>query len=61
METTKGVLTLLFFTALFIFGPFAWVWSINALFPLHIPYSWQTWLASVFVNLQLWTAYKGRK
>ena len=54
METAKGVTFLLFITALVIFGPFAWVWSLNTLFPtLHLPYTLQTWGAAVFVNLNL--------
>jgi len=53
METFKGVLTLLAIAALVVFAPFAWVWSINALFALHVPYTLATWAAALFVNLQL--------
>jgi hypothetical protein len=29
-------------------GPLAGIWSLNTLFPvLHIPYTWETWLAFV--------------
>ena len=32
-----------------IFGPFAFIWSLNALFPsLAIAYTFKTWLASAF-------------
>jgi hypothetical protein len=31
-------------------GPLAGIWSLNTLFPmLHIPYTWETWLAYFLV------------
>jgi hypothetical protein len=31
-------------------GPLAGIWSLNTLFPiLHIPYTWETWLAYLLV------------
>lgn len=36
---------------LIIIGPFATIWSLNTLFPvLSIPYTFETWLAVVFVS-----------
>lgn len=37
-------ITLLVFVI--VVGPLAGIWSLNTLFPvLHIPYTWETWLA----------------
>lgn len=34
-----------------IFGPFALIWALNTLFPvLIIPYTFKTWLASLFIT-----------
>jgi hypothetical protein len=33
------------------FAPFFSIWSINTLFGTMIPYTWQTWLAMVWIGV----------
>jgi hypothetical protein len=42
----KLILGITLVVAVIVFGPLAGIWSLNTLFPvLHIPYTWETWLA----------------
>ena len=46
----KGILLVLLFVLVLIFGPLALIWALNTLFPvLLIPYTFETWLAAVVV------------
>ena len=47
---SKVTLVLIFVIAVVIFGPLLTIWSLNTLFPvLAIPYSIETWLATVVI------------
>jgi hypothetical protein len=42
----KLILGITLIVLIIAFGPLAGIWSLNTLFPvLHIPYTWETWLA----------------
>ena len=42
----KLILGITLIVFVIIVGPLAGIWSLNTLFPvLHIPYTWDTWLA----------------
>jgi hypothetical protein len=46
----KLVLGISLLAVVIIIGPLATLWSLNTLFPtLAIPYTWQTWLASLLL------------
>ena len=50
----KSIIKLIIGLALVVFviivGPLAGIWSLNTLFPtLAIPYTWETWLAFLFL------------
>ena len=48
----KGILLVLLFVLVLIFGPLALIWALNTLFPvLLIPYTFETWLAAVVFNM----------
>jgi hypothetical protein len=54
------LITLLIF--LIILGPLLIIWSLNTLFPLlAIPYTWETWLAVVFIGSLFKTTVKVNK
>lgn len=42
---------LAFFVIGFVFGPVATIWSLNTLFLLEIPYTIQTFLAVIFLQM----------
>ena len=47
---SKTVLLLILLFVIVLFGPLLTIWSLNTLFPvLAIPYSIETWLATVIV------------
>ena len=47
---SKVTLVLILVIAVVIFGPLLTIWSLNTLFPvLAIPYSMETWLATVII------------
>jgi hypothetical protein len=49
MSKTNVLLILLILTV--VFGPFVTIWALNTLFPvLAIPYSVETWLASIVIT-----------
>jgi len=42
----KLILGITLIVFVIVVGPLAGIWSLNTLFPvLHIPYTWETWLA----------------
>jgi len=46
----KVTLLLIFLIVVVVFGPLLTIWSLNTLFPvLAIPYSIETWLATVVI------------
>lgn len=46
----KLFLVIAFVVLLLVFGPFATIWALNALFPvLAIPYTFSTWAASLIL------------
>ena len=46
----KLIIGIAFILIAVIFGPLAGIWSLNTLFPvLHIPYTFDTWLAFFFL------------
>jgi hypothetical protein len=46
----KVTLLLIFVVVVVVFGPLLTIWSLNTLFPvLAIPYSIETWLATVVI------------
>jgi hypothetical protein len=51
MKTTTLLLWLLFIIAALTFGPLATIWSLNTLFALTIPYSFETWCAMVWLSM----------
>jgi len=49
-KMNKMNLLLVLMIALIILGPIATIWSLNTLFPvLAIPYTFETWVASVII------------
>lgn len=48
MKTTAFII--LFAIALVVLAPFATIWSINTLFGLAIPFTFDTWLASLILG-----------
>jgi hypothetical protein len=47
----KVVLLIALIVFLIVVGPLLTIWALNTLFPvLAIPYTWQTWLAIIFVG-----------
>lgn len=55
LDATSIIAICLAFIILACFWPFAFVWSINTLFGTQIPFSFQTWLASIL----LFVIFKG--
>ena len=45
-DTPAYLIVLLMVVCFVLLFPYAVVWSLNTLFGLMIPYTWQTWLAS---------------
>ena len=61
---SKLTMWLAFVTFSFIFGPLILIWGLNTLFPaLVIPYTWETWLAVVSINIVIKSniMYKAKK
>lgn len=51
---SKATILALFIIAAVIFGPFCTIWGLNTLFPaLVIPYTFDTWLAVILVQLAI--------
>ena len=47
-----NVIYVFIFVLAIIFGPLAFIWALNTLFPaLLIPYTFETWLAAVVFNM----------
>jgi hypothetical protein len=50
MTTTKILLIVVFILALFVLMPYAAIWSLNTLFSLAIPFTFDTWCAAVVLS-----------
>jgi putative Mn2+ efflux pump MntP len=50
MNVVKICLTTALFFGLVVVIPFGIVWSLNTLFYTEIPYTWQTWAATVILS-----------
>jgi len=47
----KVVLLIALIVFMIVVGPLLTIWALNTVFPvLAIPYTWQTWLAIIFVG-----------
>ena len=58
----KAALFVALILFLVILGPILIIWSLNTLFPvLAIPYTWETWLAVVFIGSLFKTTVKVNK
>jgi hypothetical protein len=50
-DLIKIVMLIAFIVFLIVIGPLLTIWALNTLFPvLAIQYTWQTWLAVIFVG-----------
>ena len=49
-DLVKISVTVAFIIAAVIFGPLASIWSINTLFALSIPYTFDTWCAALLLG-----------
>jgi hypothetical protein len=59
---TKLIFWLILLAALVALGPFITLWTLNTLFPLlAIPYTWQTWLAALFLGVLLTSNVTNKK
>lgn len=58
----KLIIWLIILAAAVVIGPFLTVWTLNTLFPvLAIPYTWETWLAALFLGGILTTNVTNKK
>lgn len=46
----KALFVIVFVAAIIVFGPLASIWAINTLFNLTIPYTLETWAASLILS-----------
>jgi len=60
-QTFVKVGVVLGLTVLVILSPWGLVWSMNTLFPLTIPYTFKTWLASTVLLMWVNTGYFSSK
>ena len=49
MKEFLVALLIVIVVGLIIYGPIAFIWSLNVLFSLAIPYNIKTWIASLFI------------
>jgi hypothetical protein len=50
MKESGVLLAIVFVLALIALAPLCIIWSVNTLFPaLAIPYTWETWIATIVV------------
>jgi len=49
MKTQLGFFIIAFGIAMFILGPIAAIWSVNTLFGLAIPMTFDTWVAALII------------
>jgi hypothetical protein len=48
----KYILALIFIAVIVILGPFLTIWAVNTLFPVvNIPYTFDTWCATVLLGV----------
>ena len=57
MKTSTAILLILLGLVLIAFAPLAFIWALNTLFTLGIPYTFWTWLASLVLTSSL-VSYK---
>ena len=50
-NTASMLIWLAILIAMIIFGPFATIWSINTLFGTTIAFTFETWLATVWLSM----------
>tara|TARA_R110000782_G_scaffold56421_1_gene118435 strand:- start:138 stop:368 length:231 start_codon:yes stop_codon:yes gene_type:complete len=55
---TMIIAALLFFILAVGAGPLITIWSLNTVFGLKIAYTFWTWLGMLFLNTQLFSAFK---
>lgn len=59
---TKLIIWLIILAIALAIGPLLTLWTLNTLFPaLAIPYTWQTWLAALFLGGILTTNVTNKK
>ena len=59
---TKLILWLIILVVAVAIGPLLTLWTLNTLFPvLAIPYTWETWLAALFLGGLLTTNVTNKK
>jgi hypothetical protein len=59
---TKLILWLIILVVAVAIGPLLTLWTLNTLFPvLAIPYTWETWLAALFLGGILTTNVTNKK
>lgn len=59
---TKLIIWLIILAIALAVGPLLTLWTLNTLFPvLAIPYTWQTWLAALFLGGILTTNVTNKK
>jgi hypothetical protein len=59
---TKLILWLIILVIAVAIGPLLTLWTLNTLFPaLAIPYTWETWLAALFLGGLLTTNVTNKK
>jgi hypothetical protein len=51
IKIKSALFWIVFLIVLLTFAPFLSIWSINTLFGTMIPYTWQTWLAMVWIGV----------
>lgn len=51
LKRTGIALGVVLIVLLLIGGPLMTIWSLNTLFGLAIPFTWQTWLATIWFGL----------
>lgn len=62
LDVTSMITICLVLVILACFWPFAFVWSVNALFGTEIPFNFQTWIASIVLFIIMkGLIYEGKK
>jgi hypothetical protein len=62
MSTDTKLLLVLLIIGLIVVGPFITIWALNTLFPaLVIPYTFETWLATVILGSVIKTTVRTKE
>ena len=56
-----GVVCVICFVLLILYGPGITIWSINTLFNTTIPYNWSTWFAVLWLSGPIFNKFNGKK